>query len=210
MLDFLIDISLKTGFILIPLVLSGIFGWYFLLELYFFLLGQRRPSKILKQETFIKALETDKFNPVLKRLGKSQTTIYAAFIDLVIKNVHQSERHRRLQSRLFIGRHLRPYFARMHSVKFIASMAPLLGLLGTVNGMSNTFEIIAVYGRSNPVLLADGISEALLTTQLGLIIAFPLLFLYVWMRHQLVLLQSNMEDILTEVSHHKKIELERN
>jgi hypothetical protein len=59
----------------------------------------------------------------------------------------------------------------------MAKVAPLLGLLGTVTGMVQTFKVITIYGNQNPVLMADGISEALITTQSGLIIAFPLLLL---------------------------------
>lgn len=76
---------------------------------------------------------------------------------------------------------LKKTFQRMNQGLFfvgvLASVAPLLGLLGTVDGMVNTFKTITVYGNSNPVLLADGISEALLTTQSGLLIAFPLLLI---------------------------------
>ena len=207
MLDFFIDISLKTGFILIPMLAAGVFGWYFLLQLYFFLRKERLPNKILKQKKLLKALEEDSFVSTLKKLGKSKDTIYGAFVELVIKNVHESERHLIIQSRLFIGKKLNPYFSNMNSVKFIASASPLLGLLGTVNGMIHTFETIAIHGRSNPILMSDGISEALLTTQLGLVIAFPLLFLYVLMRNRLLSLQNSMENILTEVTHHRKINL---
>jgi biopolymer transport protein ExbB len=59
-----------------------------------------------------------------------------------------------------------------------ASIAPMLGLLGTVTGMVHTFETIQQFGFGNPVLLADGISEALLTTQAGLLVAFPLMLAY--------------------------------
>lgn len=204
MLDFFIDISLKTGFILIPLFFCGIFGWYFILEVSFFLLGQQRSNKMLKPEKFVKALTANNFKPIFEKLGKSQKTVYDAFISLIINNMDHSERHLRLQTRLFINQYLSRYFSRMRSVKFIASISPLLGLLGTVGGMINTFEIIAAYGRSNPLLMADGISEALFTTQLGLTIAFPLLFIYVWLRNKLVRLQNSMENILIEVNHHKK------
>jgi biopolymer transport protein ExbB/TolQ len=57
----------------------------------------------------------------------------------------------------------------------MAAVAPLLGLLGTVTGMVHTFDVITLYGNQNPVLMAGGISEALITTQSGLIVAFPLL-----------------------------------
>jgi biopolymer transport protein ExbB len=65
----------------------------------------------------------------------------------------------------------------MHLAGVMATTAPLLGLLGTVTGMVATFQIITLYGSQNPVLMADGISEALITTQSGLIIAFPLVLL---------------------------------
>jgi biopolymer transport protein ExbB len=78
-----------------------------------------------------------------------------------------------------LGIYLQKLFQRMQQGLFfvgvLASVAPLLGLLGTVDGMVKTFITITRYGNSNPVLMADGISEALLTTQSGLLIAFPLL-----------------------------------
>lgn len=61
-------------------------------------------------------------------------------------------------------------------VKMVAAVAPLLGLLGTVTGMIVTFQSITVFGTGDPQLMAGGISQALVTTVLGLIIAVPLLF----------------------------------
>ena len=57
-------------------------------------------------------------------------------------------------------------------------MAPLLGLLGTVTGMIATFQAITQYGTGDPKMMADGISQALVTTVLGLVAAIPLLFLH--------------------------------
>ncbi|MEM1090036.1 MAG: MotA/TolQ/ExbB proton channel family protein [Pseudomonadota bacterium] len=59
----------------------------------------------------------------------------------------------------------------------IAAVAPLLGLLGTVTGMISTFEIITEFGTGDPKLLSGGIAIALVTTELGLIVAIPLLLL---------------------------------
>lgn len=56
-----------------------------------------------------------------------------------------------------------------------AAIAPLLGLLGTVTGMITTFDVITLHGTGNPRLLSGGISVALVTTQLGLVVAVPLL-----------------------------------
>jgi biopolymer transport protein ExbB len=55
-------------------------------------------------------------------------------------------------------------------------VAPLLGLLGTVVGMINTFQTITLVGSTDPKLMAGGISQALVTTVLGLTVTVPLLF----------------------------------
>ncbi len=59
----------------------------------------------------------------------------------------------------------------------VAAVAPLLGLLGTVTGMIATFDIITEFGTGDPKLLSGGISIALVTTELGLIVAIPVLML---------------------------------
>lgn len=63
------------------------------------------------------------------------------------------------------------------AIMVIAAIAPLLGLLGTVTGMISTFEIITEHGTGDPKLLSGGISEALITTQLGLVVAIPMVLL---------------------------------
>jgi biopolymer transport protein ExbB len=78
-------------------------------------------------------------------------------------------------------------------VGVLASVAPLLGLLGTVDGMVSTFETITRFGNGNPVLLADGISEALLTTQAGLLIAFPLLLAKNYVDDRISYLRTQLE-----------------
>ncbi len=66
----------------------------------------------------------------------------------------------------------------LNLVKVLAATAPLLGLLGTVIGMINTFQAITLFGTGDPQIMASGISEALVTTVLGLIAAIPLLLLH--------------------------------
>jgi len=66
----------------------------------------------------------------------------------------------------------------LNLLKLLAGIAPLLGLLGTVTGMIKTFQAMMIYGTGDPQLMAGGISEALVTTMLGLIAAIPLLILH--------------------------------
>jgi len=63
------------------------------------------------------------------------------------------------------------------AILVFAAVAPLLGLLGTVTGMISTFDVITKFGTGDPRMLSGGISEALVTTQLGLIVAIPLLLI---------------------------------
>ena len=66
----------------------------------------------------------------------------------------------------------------LSTIKLLAAVAPLLGLLGTVVGMIETFQSITLFGTGDPKLMAGGISQALVTTMLGLIAAVPLLFIH--------------------------------
>jgi len=63
-------------------------------------------------------------------------------------------------------------------IKVIAAVAPLMGLLGTVTGMIKTFQVITLYGAGDPKLMAGGISQALMTTVLGLCVAIPMVLLH--------------------------------
>ena len=63
-------------------------------------------------------------------------------------------------------------------LKIIAAVAPLMGLLGTVTGMIVTFQAITLFGAGDPKLMAGGISQALVTTVLGLCVAIPMLLLH--------------------------------
>lgn len=63
----------------------------------------------------------------------------------------------------------------LQTLRVFAAVSPLLGLLGTVSGIIHTFRVITDHGNGDPTLLSGGISEALLTTEMGLIVAVPLL-----------------------------------
>ena len=76
----------------------------------------------------------------------------------------------------------------------IASITPLLGLLGTVIGMIKVFTAITMQGVGNPAVLANGISEALITTAAGLSIAIPSVFFYRYFRGKVNSLVLKMEE----------------
>jgi len=67
--------------------------------------------------------------------------------------------------------------SRLTLIKIVSVVAPLIGLLGTVTGMINTFQAITLFGTGDPQLMAGGISQALVTTVLGLVVAIPMVFI---------------------------------
>ena len=82
-----------------------------------------------------------------------------------------------------------------------ASAAPLLGLLGTVTGMIHTFRLITLFGVGDARLLADGISEALVTTEAGLCVAIPALLCHAWLSRLLRRHSSNLEAAIARLCH---------
>jgi len=77
-----------------------------------------------------------------------------------------------------ILRETSPLESGLSFIKMLYVVAPLLGLLGTVVGMIATFQAIQLFGTGDPKSMASGISQALVTTVLGLVVAIPLTFLH--------------------------------
>jgi biopolymer transport protein ExbB len=63
-------------------------------------------------------------------------------------------------------------------IKVVSVVAPLMGLLGTVTGMIKTFQVITLYGAGDPKMMAGGISQALVTTVIGLVVAIPMVLIH--------------------------------
>lgn len=74
-----------------------------------------------------------------------------------------------------------------------AATAPLLGLLGTVTGMINTFQLITLFGTGDAQSLSSGISEALITTEFGLIVAIPALIMHALLSRKVQAIMTDME-----------------
>jgi biopolymer transport protein ExbB len=101
----------------------------------------------------------------------------------------------------------------LNTLGTIASITPLLGLLGTVIGMIKVFTAITELGVGNPTVLAGGISEALITTAAGLSVAIPSLMFYRYFRGKVDALVLKMEDEalkMVEVIHGEREVAEEN
>lgn len=158
------------GIIMIPLIILSVLMWaliinkaFILRQLYRKNMSRKKAAEVVKKDAFpdqheykgITALFVTEF--LSRRSGRS--SIDKFILDETVMSVVAS-----LDKNLaFIG--------------ILASVAPLMGLLGTVTGMIATFDIISVFGTGNAKAMAGGISEALITTQTGLLVAIPGLYM---------------------------------
>ena len=161
----------------------------------------RRDYHRLRKSNDYLPLANGSASPVAQLLAATQWSEVQSKEDLAREfNIHLTEITPRVEGSLA-------------TIAILASLLPMLGLLGTVTGMINVFEVIALNGSGKPDEMADGISQALLTTASGLIVAIPVIFLHhllsrrinilMAMTHQAVqlILHRNV-DALKKAQHH--------
>lgn len=85
------------------------------------------------------------------------------------------------------------------TLAIFAAVSPLLGLLGTVTGMIETFQVITLFGAGDPRLMSGGISQALITTQLGLAVAIPLLLIQSFVQGRANALIATLDETAAEL-----------
>jgi len=167
---------LKGGGVIGYIILAlGAFG-LFLLVLRVFILfwsgsNVKKISKIVAKK--VEAGEGDEAYDAIKKYNGSAARV----IKSTLRNIKRDREHIEdivMENILNESGHIDKFGG---FVMVIAAVAPLLGLLGTVTGMIATFDMITEFGTGDPKMLSGGISEALITTMFGLIVAIPLLML---------------------------------
>lgn len=94
-------------------------------------------------------------------------------------------------------------------LSIIASISPMLGLLGTVSGMIKAFNKMQFGGMGNPELLAGDIGEAMVTTAFGLVVGIPAMFFYFFLKNQFVTNMSQIGRVLGKLTHEMELALKR-
>ena len=138
----------KTGIIALPLFLSGLVGWYYIIDVLFFLRRETSKTKnsIKKIHDCIKKNDFSSLH--IEAIGHSAA---GELLKTMIKNRGSSKTVIHNTAREIILNSIVPYLARLSTVRVFTSIAPLLGLLGTVDGMIATFKIISYFlGPSSP------------------------------------------------------------
>lgn len=162
---------LRAGGILIgPLIVLSILMWVLIMDRVLFF--RRLYFKNMDSKTAWQHVRDN----VLPDPGVYRGAISYLVAEFLGKRSGDSELDRKIldETVLTINRRLTDHLA---IIGVLAAIAPLLGLLGTVLGMIATFDVLAVFGTGNAKAMAGGISEALITTQTGLLVAIPGLYM---------------------------------
>jgi biopolymer transport protein ExbB len=111
----------------------------------------------------------------LKQIGQTQEVLDNALEEALLRQMPRFEKF-------------------LPTMAMFAAIAPLLGLLGTVTGMISTFQVITVFGTGDPKMMSGGISEALITTQVGLAVAIPIMLLHHLFERRVDVLIGDLEE----------------
>jgi len=119
-----------------------------------------------------------KYEDILTSCQARPSTL-SSVVSALVRHRHCSPLEISMLAGDIAGRDMRGHLQKAYPIAIVATLSPLLGLLGTVIGMIESFEVVAIAGSlGDASMLAGGISKALVTTATGLIIAVPALGLY--------------------------------
>lgn len=168
------------GVVMLPIIFTGVIGFYYLFSTWMRVGGDAFRKDVYKSVQMLRNdLNSKREEPMrfaAKHLGM-RSGIVSRELRRALKVAMESPSEYRDYMQVRMIQTVQYMQQGTHIISVMAAAAPLLGLLGTVTGMVSTFEVITLYGNQNPVLMADGISEALISTQSGLLVAFPLTLL---------------------------------
>ncbi len=179
------------GAVMLPLM--GLLIWAFILiiiKLIQYSLKHKDYEKVGRK--VVKMLKEDRKDDALK-YAKNHKGVVAKVVKTCLEHSKWNRASAEKSVREILLEEVPQLNSNLATLGVIAGAAPLLGLLGTVTGMINLFEVITHYGTGDPKILAGGISEALVTTQTGLAIAIPILLVHNYMRNRSNHIQAEMQ-----------------
>ncbi len=163
----------RGGWVLWPIFAVGQIGWILLFERWL-----RLRAWTSDTERFWKAAPAEKNALLVYLKNQKQRGLLPEITRFIAQSQTNEEKAMNYRAREWLEDKMPMLHRHFNSIGVLTAAAPLLGLLGTLSGMTATFNMIALYGAGNPVLMASGISEALITTEAGLVVAFPMVLFH--------------------------------
>jgi len=180
------------GIAMYPLLACSITGLAIILERIWALQRKRILSPVLT-ETIQKESATPEQRDKLRVLSEKDKSVLGELVQVVFAHASLAKQESveavQAVARQVVGRMERG----LTTLSLIAEVSPLLGLLGTCNGMVHLFMDVAQHGLGEPAQISRGIFEALIATVTGLAVAIPALTAYMYLRRRIELLILEME-----------------
>ncbi|MDW7646233.1 MAG: MotA/TolQ/ExbB proton channel family protein [Desulfuromonadales bacterium] len=172
----MLEIFQKGGPLMYPILLGSVLALaIFLMKLWYFLQVQRGTEPLVKDiEELARNRRIDEALVVCQKAGTPLSRIFIA----ALRAAGRPREHIKTVVVEVGARETAPFERYLGLLGTIATISPLLGLLGTVLGMIRAFTVIAVQGVGTPATLGGGISEALITTAAGLTVAIPVILFH--------------------------------
>lgn len=191
-----LDLVNKAGLLVWPIILCSIIGMGIFFER--FMLYRKVLRRDRNNRPVFQLIHTRKLDEARQFLHTHYTNFSPdKRILLEAVNMEQPD-HETLEIVLAHGvdREVSSLSRKLSTLAVLASVSPLLGLLGTVIGMIKAFKVVESMGGSvNATVLAGGIWEAMLTTAFGLLAAIPLLFFHNHLENKLGMIQAELEEV---------------
>jgi biopolymer transport protein ExbB len=159
----------QGGWVMGAIFMAGQLGWFLILERWWhFRKMDGKARKILdKSELTQGDLEA--------LAGKKAKGLIGTVARAIAEARPQGQQAMVMKARETLHHHVPDLSKHLGTLAILAGVAPLLGLCGTVMGIMETFRVITLYGAGNPSMMAGGIAQALVVTEAGLVVAFPIL-----------------------------------
>ncbi|MCD6412933.1 MAG: MotA/TolQ/ExbB proton channel family protein [Elusimicrobia bacterium] len=191
------EMIIAGGPVMFPIIALSLIIWTLIIEKYFSLKSASAHSDSLADDVvyFLKIKKTK----IASDMCRDSSGLLPAAARLILTQDNKSKSHLLKIARQIFHETYPLMEKYLPTIAVFAQASPLLGLLGTVTGMVSTFTSISMHGTGDPQALAKGISQALITTQAGLIVAIPSLFFYNHLVRKADGIMNEMEKSLTKI-----------
>lgn len=197
--DGVLDHVKKGGVWAIPIVFFGLLSLLIsILKASQFIRLPKVDETLAEKLSGVQSRSPDEFPVGAKNAYANAGSVQRKLVEIALHNPVSQQRDDLLVANLMEHKHILEKY--MGVVATSAAVAPLLGLLGTVSGMIETFKMMTIFGSGDASTVSGGISEALITTELGLIVAIPSLLVSALLTRQIKNHTHRLENFAIKIS----------
>ena len=161
----------QGGWVMGAIFLAGQLGWFLILERWWHYRKMDGKAHVFLR----KSAKAPKDHAMVIEAGNNSKGLFGKVADAIREARSGGQEAMVMKARETLHEHVPALSRHLGTLAVLAGVAPLLGLAGTVIGIMETFKVITLYGAGNPSMMAGGVAQALMVTEAGLVVAFPML-----------------------------------